>query len=106
MASDDPLPEGTPGLVPGEGFERGLARIGLVAGPLVALAIVLLGDGGITTVYQAADLPRGSSPPVLPALMLLCVVWWITEALPAAVVALVAVCGAVLTGLATSKEAF
>lgn len=109
MAPDDPLPEGTHGLsqpVPGEGFERGLARVGLIAGPLVALAIVLLGDGGIATVYQAADLPRGNSPPVLPALMLLCVVWWITEALPAAVVALVAVTGAVLTGLATSKEAF
>lgn len=106
MAPDDPLPEGTHGLIPGESFERGLARFGLVAGPLVALAIVLLGDGGITTLYKAAELPRGSSPPILPALMLLCVVWWITEAVPAAVVALVAVTGAVLSGLASSKEAF
>jgi sodium-dependent dicarboxylate transporter 2/3/5 len=92
--------------IPGEKLERTLARVGLIAGPVVALAIVLLGDGGIATLYQAAELPRGSSPPVLPALMLLCVIWWITEAVPAAVVALVAVTGAVLTGLATPKEAF
>ena len=38
--------------------------------------------------------------------MALCVIWWITEALPVAVVALIAVAGSVVTGLATAKEAF
>jgi solute carrier family 13 (sodium-dependent dicarboxylate transporter), member 2/3/5 len=92
---------------PGERFERGKRQVGLVAGPLIAAAIALLGEGGLHLVHGVVDgVPRGSAPPVLPALMALCVIWWITEAVPAAVVAIVAVVGAVLTGLASPRAAF
>jgi solute carrier family 13 (sodium-dependent dicarboxylate transporter), member 2/3/5 len=89
---------------PGAGFERTLRRIGLVAGPAAALAIVVVGDGGIHLAGgpDAVD----TAPPRLAALMALCVIWWITEALPPAVVAFVAVTGAVVTGLATPRQAF
>jgi sodium-dependent dicarboxylate transporter 2/3/5 len=90
--------------VTGERFEQTLRRIGLVAGPCVAVAIVLLGDPG--GVHITGKQPGDAAPVVLPALLALCVIWWITEALPPAVVALVAATGAVLTGLATPKQAF
>jgi len=92
--------------VPGERLERALRRAGLIAGPLIALAIVLLAGGGRRVVALADHGALGSSPPALPALMALCVIWWMTEAAPAAVVALVAAVGAVLTGLADPKDAF
>ncbi len=79
--------------VPGEGFERALRRLGLFAGPAVAVGVYLASRGG-------------DAPAALPALMALAVIWWMTEALPPAVVSLVAACGTVLTGLATPKEAF
>jgi solute carrier family 13 (sodium-dependent dicarboxylate transporter), member 2/3/5 len=75
----------------GSKFEHYKQRGGLLAGPLLALLVWSLSS---------------TKAPALPALMTLCVTWWITEALPAAVVALVAAVGAVLTGLATPVQAF
>ncbi|MCA9674872.1 MAG: DASS family sodium-coupled anion symporter, partial [Myxococcales bacterium] len=79
--------------LPGEGFERGMRRIGLYAGPIAAALAYWASRGG-------------KAPAELPALMALAVVWWMTEALPAAVVSLVVACGTVLTGVATAKVAF
>jgi sodium-dependent dicarboxylate transporter 2/3/5 len=78
--------------VPGARFDALKQRVGLIAGPVLALGAGL----------AATDGPA----PGLVGLMVLCVTWWITEALPAAVVALAAACGAVLLGLATPKVAF
>lgn len=78
--------------VPGEGLERRKRQLGLIAGPVLA--------GGL------ALLARDSASPALVFLMVLCVSWWLTEALPMAAVALLAAVGAVLTGLATPKQAF
>jgi len=77
---------------PGAKFERTKRRVGLVAGP--ALAVIF---------YLA---PFGAASPALVALMVLCVTWWLTEALPAAAVALIAAVGAVLSGIATPQVAF
>ncbi len=74
------------------GFEQRLRRVGLVAGP--ALALVVYG------------LSRGGAAPGLAGLMTLAVVWWMTEALPPAVVALVIAAATVLCGVATPKQAF
>ena len=76
----------------GAAFERGKQRIGLVVGPLLAVLVALI----------FAD----STSPRLIALMTLCVVWWLTEALPVAAVALLAAVGAVFLGLATPEVAF
>lgn len=81
-----------PEAVPGAGFERGLRRVGLVAGPLVALAVHAASQGG--------------AAPGLAALMALAVAWWMTEALPPAVVALVVAAATVVLGVATPREAF
>ncbi|MGN6108570.1 MAG: SLC13 family permease [Kofleriaceae bacterium] len=88
MDDEDELPADAPGAR----FERAKQRIGLGAGPLLAVAV------GFAS--------RDSASPALVGLMVLCVTWWFTEALPAAAVALIAAIGAVLTGLATPKEAF
>ncbi len=77
---------------PGARFERTKRRIGLVLGPVLALALGLA--------------PLGSVSPGLIGLMVLCVTWWLTEALPPAVVALMAAVGAVVLGLATPQVAF
>lgn len=77
---------------PGVVFERGKRRVGLVAGPVVAIALALIFDD--------------SASPALIGLMALCVIWWLSEALPVAAVALAAAVGAVLTGLATPDVAF
>ncbi|MEZ4364876.1 MAG: SLC13 family permease [Kofleriaceae bacterium] len=77
---------------PGATFERRKQQVGLVLAPVLAVV--------------AYALSRGGPAPALPALMTLCVVWWLTEALPPAAVALLAACGAVLTDLATPKVAF
>lgn len=76
----------------GERFERKKRLIGLPLGPALAALVWLLASGG--------------PAPELPALMTLAVTWWLTEALPAAAVALLVACGAVLTGLATPQVAF
>lgn len=76
----------------GERFERRKRLIGLPLGPLLAALVWAL----------ASDGPA----PGLPALMTLAVTWWLTEALPAAAVALLVACGAVLTGLASPTVAF
>ena len=65
-------------------FERWRTRIGLVAGPLAFFLI----------------------PERLPALMALAAIWWVTEAIPAAAVALLIAVLAVLSDIATPKEAF
>lgn len=77
---------------PGARFERGKRQVGLVLGPVLAIAFYLL----------AAD----SASPTLVGLMVLCVTWWLTEALPPAAVALSAAVGAVLSGLAKPEVAF
>lgn len=77
---------------PGAAFERQKRRIGLLAGPV--LAIVL------SQIFSA------SASPALVGLLALCVTWWLSEALPVAVVALAAAVGAVVTGLATPDAAF
>jgi sodium-dependent dicarboxylate transporter 2/3/5 len=77
---------------PGARFERAKRKVGLVGGPLLA------------AVFYA--LPLGAVSPALVALMVLCVTWWLTEALPAAAVALIAAVGAVLMGIATPQVAF
>ena len=77
---------------PGARFERTKRRVGLVGGPLLAAAL-----------YVA---PLGAVSPALVALLVLCVTWWLTEAVPPAVVALAAAIGAVLMGLATPAVAF
>jgi solute carrier family 13 (sodium-dependent dicarboxylate transporter), member 2/3/5 len=76
----------------GEAFERGKRALGLPLGPTLAMLVWLLA--------------RGGPAPELPALMTLAVTWWLTEALPAAVVALLVAVAAVLTGLATPQVAF
>ncbi len=76
----------------GERFERLKQRIGLPLGPLLAVLVWTLAEGGPV--------------PELPALMTLGVTWWLTEALPPAAVALLLAVGAVLTGLATPQSAF
>lgn len=77
---------------PGARFERAKRRVGLVGGPALALLFYVL--------------PLGAVSPALVALMVLCVTWWLTEALPAAAVALIAAVGAVLMGIATPQVAF
>lgn len=76
----------------GEAFERKKRLVGLPLGPALAVLVWLLA--------------RGGPAPELPALMTLAVTWWLTEALPAAAVALLVACGAVLTGVATPQVAF
>src|SRR5215204_967691 len=77
---------------PGAEFEAKKRRIGLLMGPVLALAAALIFDDSVA--------------PALIGLMVLCVTWWLTEALPVAAVALAAAMGAVLTGLATPEIAF
>lgn len=78
--------------LPGARFERAKRSIGLFAGP-VAAAIVYL-------------ITREGPAPLLAGLMTLAVVWWLSEALPAAGVALAIAAIAVLTGVATPKQAY
>jgi sodium-dependent dicarboxylate transporter 2/3/5 len=78
--------------VPGAGFERTKRRVGLVGGPVLAFVL--------------SQIFADSASPALIGLMALCVTWWLSEALPMAVVALAAAIGAVLTGLATPEVAF
>ena len=61
--------------IPGAGFERAKRSIGFVAGPLVAAIVYVI--------------TRDGPSPLLAALMALAVTWWLSEALPAAGVALV-----------------
>ncbi|HEY5944150.1 MAG TPA: DASS family sodium-coupled anion symporter [Kofleriaceae bacterium] len=77
---------------PGAAFERNKRRIGLFGGPVVAVLLAWIFDD--------------SASPALIGLMALCVTWWLSEALPVAVVALAAAMGAVITGVATPEVAF
>jgi sodium-dependent dicarboxylate transporter 2/3/5 len=77
---------------PGAAFERTKRRVGLVAGPVLAVI--------------AAKIFHDAASPALVGLMALCVTWWLSEALPVAVVALAAAMGAVLTGVTTADVAF
>lgn len=76
----------------GAAFERQKRRVGLVAGPVLAIVLPIVFSG--------------SASPKLVGLMALCVTWWLSEAIPVAAVALVAAIGAVVTGLATPEVAF
>src|SRR5687767_4298421 len=78
--------------LPGAAFDRWRQRVGLLAGPVLALLA-----------YWAS---LGGPAPALAGLMALCVTWWLCESLPPAAVALTAAVGAVLTGLATPQIAF
>lgn len=73
-------------------WETWRTRAGLVLAPLLALAIVVAGEGGAKT--------------SLAALFASTAILWITEAIPPAVTALVAVSMSVVLGIATPKEAF
>lgn len=78
--------------LPGARFERGKRAVGLALGPVLALL--------------AYAVTRDGPAPGLAALMALAVTWWISEALPAAAVALMVAAFAVLGGLATPRQAF
>jgi solute carrier family 13 (sodium-dependent dicarboxylate transporter), member 2/3/5 len=80
------------GALPGEEFDRWRAKVGLVAGPVLAAVVGWASAGGPS--------------PALAALMALCVTWWLSEALPPAAVALTAAVGAIVSGLATPQVAF
>lgn len=91
-ASDDVDPEALDDNTPGARFERAKRKLGLFGGPVIAIGFALLN--------------LDSESPTLVGLMVLCVTWWLTEALPPAVVALLAAVGAVVTGLASPATAF
>lgn len=78
--------------LPGAGFEHAKRTLGLGLGPVVAAVVYLI--------------TRDGPAPLLAGLMALAVTWWLTEALPAAAVALLVAALAVLTGLAAPKQAF
>lgn len=78
--------------LPGARFERRKRRVGLWAGPALAVGVYLL--------------TRDGPAPTLAALMTLAVAWWMTEALPAAAVALVVAALTVVTGVAEPRQAF
>lgn len=90
-ASDEAL-AALPADAPGARFERGKRAVGLIGGPLAALAV--------------AGLDRHGVAPGLTALMTLAVVWWLTEAVPAAATALTVAALAVVLDLAPPKVAF
>jgi sodium-dependent dicarboxylate transporter 2/3/5 len=89
--AEDVSPE-LPDDVPGARFERRKRAIGLVAAPVAAVLVAIL--------------DRGGPAPALTALMTLAIGWWLTEALPAAAVALVVAALAVVLDLAPPKVAF
>ncbi len=89
--AEDVSPE-LPDDVPGARFERRKRAIGLVAAPVAAVLVAIV--------------DRGGPAPALTALMTLAIGWWLTEALPAAAVALVVAALAVVLDLAPSKVAF
>lgn len=79
---------------PSTGKVSSLQRIGLILGPLVALAIILFGDlqpGRPEITYAAA-------------LALLMAIWWITEAIPLAATAMVPVALFPLFGVMDGKS--
>ncbi|HUQ03444.1 MAG TPA: DASS family sodium-coupled anion symporter [Kofleriaceae bacterium] len=78
--------------LPGARFERAKRSIGLFAGPVVAALVYLI--------------TRDGPAPMLAALMALAVTWWLSEALPAAGVALAIAALAVLAGVATPRQAY
>ncbi|MBZ0232151.1 MAG: anion permease, partial [Deltaproteobacteria bacterium] len=78
--------------LPGARFERAKRAVGLVAGPVVAAIVYVI--------------TRDGPAPLLAGLMALAVTWWLSEALPAAGVALMVAALAVLGGIATPKQAF
>jgi sodium-dependent dicarboxylate transporter 2/3/5 len=78
--------------LPGDAFERAKRRLGLFGGPVLAAAAAIAG--------------RDSASPALLGLFVVCVTWWITEALPMAMVALLAAVGAVVLDLAPPDKAF
>lgn len=80
------------GVITGERFDQRKRQIGLWAGPLLGIGAAIAASSG--------------PAPALVGLLVLCVTWWITEALPVAVVALAAACGTVLFDVASPKAAF
>ncbi len=84
------------GSLPGEiedRFERGMRTFGLLAGPLVALAVFLINPGD-----QAPEARR------LLAILTLAIFFWATEAIPLPATALLASALAILVGVAPAKE--
>lgn len=73
-------------------FDVWRARAGAVLAPLVAMCIVMLGEGGAKT--------------HLAALFAATAILWVSEAMPAAVTALLAVSMSVVLGIASPKDAF
>lgn len=73
-------------------FDVWRGRVGALLAPAVACAIVLAGEGGPKT--------------HLSALFAATAILWVSEAVPAAVTALVAVAMSIVLGIATPKDAF
>jgi sodium-dependent dicarboxylate transporter 2/3/5 len=79
----------------GDRFNRSRTRVGLVAGPVVFLACVL---------WPGLDVP--SQAQTLGGILALMIVFWVTEALPLPVTALLGPTLAVLLGVASARTAF
>jgi solute carrier family 13 (sodium-dependent dicarboxylate transporter), member 2/3/5 len=77
-----------------ERFERGRRTIGLFFGPLVFVLLVAL------------PLDLEQTQQTLAAILSLVIVWWITEAIPIPVTALVGVALCVLLGVGTADDVF
>ena len=75
-----------------ERFERWRKRIGFLLGPPIGLAVGLAGEG------DAAQRLAG--------IMTFAAIWWIGEAVPAAVTSFVAAAAVVVFGVASAKQAF
>jgi sodium-dependent dicarboxylate transporter 2/3/5 len=73
-------------------FDRWRTRVGFIGAPILAVAIIALGDG--------------SDANKLSALFAWTAVWWITEAIHPGATAMLAVAASVTLGLATPKDAF
>ena len=77
-----------------EAFNRGRQTFGLIAGPVLAVAVLLM--------------PLGLPEPAqrVAAVLLLMIILWMTEALPLAVTALIGPTLCVMLGVATAQAAF
>ena len=82
------------GSVPGARAEERARRIGLWLGPAAAILVALLAT------------EHTGDQRALAALMALCAVYWVTEPVPQAVTALLAMVGSVLLGIAAPADAF
>lgn len=95
MAEHEPLPAEVEAEVPTGQLDRTRRTLGLALGPLAALVLLAFPIGGVSA--QAARLA---------AVVALVVIWWITEAVPLPVTALLGPALSVVLGVVTVKDAF